>query len=77
MTGFLKSEHLVVSETRVGKSFKKVNPGYHHKRKESSSRVLILFLTSNEKILKMYKGRDREKVKKQDGMSTIMVNYKC
>lgn len=40
MTGFLKSEHLVVSETRVGKSLKRVNPGYHHKRKESTSRVL-------------------------------------
>ena len=42
MTGFLKSEHLVVSETRVGKSLKRVNPGYHHKRKESTSRVLLM-----------------------------------
>ena len=32
-------------------------------------------LTSNEKIKKNVKGRDREKVKKQDGMSTMIVNY--
>ena len=33
------------------------------------------FNTSNEKILKILKSRDEEKVKKQDGMSTIIENY--
>ena len=37
--------------------------------------ISILFYISNEKILKMLKGRDGKKVKKQDGMSTIIVNY--
>ena len=37
--------------------------------------LLLLVVTSNEKILKMKKGKDGEKVKKQDGMSTIIVNY--
>ena len=31
--------------------------------------------TSNEKIFYNVKGRDEEKVMKQDGMSTIIVNY--
>lgn len=39
MTGLLKSQDIVVSETRVGESLQRVNPGYHCKRKESTSRM--------------------------------------
>ena len=35
----------------------------------------VLAYTVMKKFFKMYKGRDRKKVKKQDGMSTIIVNY--
>ena len=37
--------------------------------------VICQGTTYNEKIKKMKTGRDGEKVKKQDGMSTIIVNY--
>ena len=38
------------------------------------TRDAIISLTSNEKILENEEGKDGEKVKKQDGMSMIIVN---
>ena len=37
--------------------------------------AIIIFMTSNEKIFKKLKSRNGEKLKKQDGVSTIIVNY--
>ena len=33
--------------------------------------IIIIIIYSNEKLLKMKKGRDEEKAKTQDGMSTL------
>lgn len=40
MTGFLRSQGIRVSETRVGQALCQANPQYHHNRREATTRSL-------------------------------------
>jgi hypothetical protein len=40
MTGFLRSQGIVTSETRVGSSLQRINVGYHHARRTATARQL-------------------------------------